>query len=72
MAGTVVSVVIFIVLAIGSYQVVMHIAEPVVNFCLGLGRMVVYPIVWACNGREAAESIRNRKGHKRWVIDSKN
>lgn len=70
MAGTVVSVVIFIVLAIGSYHVVMRLAEPVVNFCLGLGRMVVYPIVWACNGREAAEHIR--KDHKPWEIDLKN
>ncbi|MHA7611895.1 hypothetical protein ACX2QB_05995 [Weissella viridescens] len=63
---------LFILAAIGLYQVVMHTAEPVVNFCLGFGRMVVYPIVWACNGREAAESIRNRKGHKRWEIDLKN
>ncbi|WP_446002498.1 hypothetical protein [Weissella viridescens] len=70
MAGTVVVVIMFIVLTIGSYHVVMRTAEPVVNFCLGLGRMVVYPIVWACNGLELAEHIR--KDHKRWVIDSKN
>ncbi|MHA7612400.1 hypothetical protein ACX2QB_08665 [Weissella viridescens] len=61
---------LFILLAIGSYQVVMYTAEPVVNFCLGLGRMVVYPIVWACNGREVAESIR--KDHEPWEIDLKN
>ncbi|MCB6841048.1 hypothetical protein LIX87_08690 [Weissella viridescens] len=70
MTGILTLTALFILSAIGLYQVVMHIAEPVVNFCLGLGRMVVYPIVWACNGRETAENIR--KDHKRWVIDLKN
>ena len=63
MTGILALTALFILSAIGLYQVVMHIVEPVVNFCLGLGRMVVYPIVWACNGREAAEHIR--KDHKR-------
>ena len=70
MAGILALTALFILSAIGLYQVVMHTAEPVVNFLLGVGRMFVYPIVWTCNGRETAEHIR--KGHKRWVIDSKN
>ncbi|WP_419154267.1 hypothetical protein [Weissella viridescens] len=72
MTGILALTALFILAAIGSYQVVMHTAEPVVNFLLGVGRMFVYPIVWVCNGREAAECIRNRKGHKRWEIDLKN
>lgn len=61
---------LFILAAIGLYQVVMHTAESIVNFLLGVGRMFVYPIVWACNGRETAECIR--KDHKPWEIDLKN
>lgn len=70
MTGTIVVTVIFILALIGLYQVGVCVAEPVVNFCLGFGRLVIYPIVWVCNGRESAEHIR--KDHKRWVIDLKN